>query len=103
MNISLAIGQLVPMPDTPDGVGQISDLGRTRVELLYLRNGRICRRRVRAAEVAGAMRRSPLLLSVNNLLRRGVIPRAKTYEIAPPPVARGGGDRTGVAHGQRHH
>ena len=63
-------------------MAQVGDLLRTRVELLYERDGRVCRRRVPAAAVAGWIRRQPLLPIVpDNPLRRGVIRRRKRFAI----------------------
>ena len=80
--MTFAVGQMVPLPTAPGGLGQVEDLGgRSRVGLLYLRRGRLCRTRVRVADVARLMAERPLLPVPDNQFARGVRPRAKTFKL----------------------
>lgn len=79
--LTLCIGQAVPFPPAPDGLAQVDDLHRSRVTLLYLRRGRLCRRRVAVTAVAAWCRDQPLLCGDDNWLRRGVRPRAKAFAV----------------------
>ena len=71
-SITLHLGQAVPFPHAPDGIGQIGELRRRRIIVLYLRKGRICRRLVSVSTVAEWICRTPLLLPAENLLDRGI-------------------------------
>jgi hypothetical protein len=88
-SITLHVGQAVPWPAAPDGVGQIEYLHRRRVSLRYLRRGRLCRARPRAAELARLLDEQPLLIVQDNWLGRGGVPRRKTFEFQPKEVADG--------------
>jgi len=75
-------GQVVPFPDAPDGVAQIDGLLRSNVEVLYVRCGRVCRRRVAAAAVAAWCRSTPLLPGIPaNPMRRGTLTRTKRFPL----------------------
>ena len=81
-SIELSLGQPVPFPHAPGGLAQVGDLLRSNVELLYERDGRVCRRRVPARSVAGWIRRTPLLPCVpHNPLGRGCLRRTKRFEL----------------------
>ncbi len=81
-SVTLQIGQMVPWPESPDGVAQVDDLHRTRVTILYWRRGRLCRAQPRAAELATLIRRQPLLITEPpNVFQRAALPRAKTFEV----------------------
>lgn len=80
-------GQAVVYPDSPDGLGQVDELRRTCVGLLYrgVRGG-VCRASVRAAVLARIQRFHPVLPGVggvaDNYLGRGVVtPARKTFDV----------------------
>lgn len=76
-----------------DGLGQVEGLLRTHVDVLYLREGRLCRRRVSAHVLAIWQETHPLLFRppLNPFARVIVRPQTKTYRFdrnhtpKPPP------------------
>jgi hypothetical protein len=83
-SVEFRTGQVVPFPAAPDGHAQVGGLLRSRVELLYLRRGRVCRRRVAAATLAAWIARAPLLPGMpDNILKRGVLKRSKRFDLKP--------------------
>jgi hypothetical protein len=83
ITVEFYAGQVVPFPGAPDGTAQVDGLLRRNVELLYLRDGRICRKRIAAARVAEWCRRTPLLPGLpDNPLRRGCLKRRKRFTAA---------------------
>jgi hypothetical protein len=85
--ITLCVGQVLPWPAAPDGMAQVEDLHRTRVSILYGRRGRLCRARVPAAQLARLLAERPLLPGTpDNPFCRGVVRRAKTFELPAPPA-----------------
>lgn len=58
----------------PDGLGQVERAYRTRVDVLYRRDGRLCRRRVSAARLAVWQDSRPLLFPCFNPLNRAIPP-----------------------------
>lgn len=74
--VTFTVGQAVPWPAAPDGVAQVEELCRVNVVLLYPRGARLCRRRVRAAELARLCTAAPLLPGVpDNPFCRGIARR----------------------------
>jgi hypothetical protein len=74
--VTFTVGQAVPWPAAPDGVAQVEELCRVNVVLLYPRGARLCRRRVRAVELARLCEAAPLLPGVpENPFRRGIARR----------------------------
>lgn len=80
--ISFRLGETVPWPSCPDGYGQVGELLRSNVIVLYLRGGRLCRAKVPAERLARICRESPLLPSLpDNPFRRGIVrPHSKRFE-----------------------
>jgi hypothetical protein len=68
-----------------DGLGQIEGLLTKRVDVLYPAEGRLCRARVSADELALWQDAHPLLFAVFNPFARGVLrrPRVKEYRVVP--------------------
>jgi len=96
--ITLHLGQAVPWRAAPAGIAQISELRRKRVEICYLQ---LCRKGPRIRRVVlpvsaidRLIRDFPLLFPNDNLYRRGIVPRQKTYVLPPPPVQGGGMAKT---------
>jgi hypothetical protein len=75
-------GQGVSLWLGPDGLGQVERCYRTRVDVLYRRDGRLCRRRVGAAALAVWQDTHPLLFPCFNPLGRAIPPRPK--EVSRP-------------------
>lgn len=61
----------------PDGLGQVERGYRSRIDVLYRRDGRLCRRRVSAADLARWQDTHPLLFPTFNPLGRAIVPRRK--------------------------
>ncbi len=79
--MTFTVGQPVSWPSAPDGLAQVEDLLRVNVVILYARAGRLCRARVRAAELARLCAESPLLPGIpDNPFSRGIARRrCKTF------------------------
>lgn len=86
---TLSVGQPVPLDRAPDGVGQIDELRRTNVVVLYRRKGKVCRAIVNAADLHQIIHRQPLLPIIGaNPLGRGLSPRRQRKRL--PPLKNGG-------------
>jgi hypothetical protein len=80
-SVTFRIGQGVSFWLGPDGLGQIEYLHRTRVSVLYKREGKLCRARVAAHSLAVWQdTRPPLLVTFNPFDRAIVRPASKTFE-----------------------
>ena len=80
--ISFRLGETVSWPACPDGYGQVGELLRSNVIVLYVRGGRLCRAKVSAHRLARICRESPLLPGIipDNPFRRGIVrPRSKHF------------------------
>ena len=88
--VTFTVGDVVPLPSAPDGVGQVEDLLRSNVVVLYARHGQLCRAKVRASELARLCDERPLLLASPNLFGRGVVRRSKTFARQQAPGRRPG-------------
>src|SRR2546429_363552 len=82
--VTFAVGQGVSFWLGRDGLGQVEHLLRTHVDVLYKRDGHLCRRRVSARELARRRALWPLLFPCVNPFGRAIVrPRAKTFSIEP--------------------
>jgi hypothetical protein len=79
MTITLHRTQVISWPDAPGGIAQIDELRRTRVRIVYPRNGKLCRPIVKASAIADAMLNPTL--PIRNPLERAEVKHEKTYKI----------------------
>lgn len=89
--VTFTTGQAVTWPPAPGQLAQVEDLLRANVRLFYrCRTGRV-RRPVVAAAALAALQQAPHAtppLPIPNPMRRGVLPRAKTFPKERGPLRR---------------
>lgn len=78
--VTFEVGQGVTFWLGPDGLGQIERLHRTRVDVLYKRDGQLCRRRVAAHSLAVWQDTHPPLVRTFNPFGRAIVRGSKTFE-----------------------
>ena len=92
--VTLYKGQMIHWPRAVGGYAQVDDLRRKKVRLVYrTKRGTLRFAIVAAVELA---HRQTFMPGVTNVLDRGLLPAAKTYEF-PPPLWRAGHDATSIS------
>jgi len=70
--IEFHTGQSVSLPLAPDGFGQIEEIRRSNLSVLYCRGGKLCRVINAGSTLARMQHHQPLMPLPDNWMRRGI-------------------------------